>query len=37
MHAEEIVKDHWDKMAEAYGPSGRFFVKPQLSVFGPAA
>ena len=32
-----MTTGRWDKMAEAYGPSGRYFVKPQLSVFGPPA
>jgi polar amino acid transport system substrate-binding protein len=32
-----MTTGRWDKMAEAYGPSGRFYVKPQLSVFGPPA
>jgi ABC-type amino acid transport substrate-binding protein len=30
-----MTTGRWEKMAEPYGPSGRFFVKPQLSVFGP--
>ena len=29
-----LTTGRWEKMAEPYGPSGRFFVKPQLSVFG---
>jgi ABC-type amino acid transport substrate-binding protein len=32
-----LTTGRWEKMAEPYGPSGRFFVKPQLSVFGPSA
>ena len=32
-----MTTGRWDKMAEAYGPSGRYYVKPQLSVFGPPA
>jgi len=32
-----MTTGRWEKMAEPYGPSGRYFVKPQLSVFGPAA
>ncbi|CAN5912651.1 hypothetical protein BH11PSE3_BH11PSE3_39720 [soil metagenome] len=32
-----MTTGRWEKMAEPYGPSGRFFVKPQLSVFGPEA
>jgi polar amino acid transport system substrate-binding protein len=30
-----MTTGRWEKIAEPYGPSGRFFVKPQLSVFGP--
>ncbi len=32
-----MVTGRWEKMAEPYGPSGRYFVKPQLSVFGAPA
>ena len=32
-----MTTGRWEKMAEPYGPSGRYFVKPSLSVFGPAA
>ncbi|HJP68055.1 MAG TPA: ABC transporter substrate-binding protein [Sphingomicrobium sp.] len=32
-----MTTGRWEKMAEPYGPSGRFFVKPHLSVFGPEA
>jgi polar amino acid transport system substrate-binding protein len=32
-----MTTGRWEKMAEPYGPSGRYFVKPTLSVFGPAA
>ncbi len=32
-----MTTGRWEKMAEPYGPSGRYFVKPQLSVFGPSA
>ena len=32
-----MTTGRWEKMAEPYGPSGRYFVKPQLSIFGPAA
>ena len=32
-----LTTGRWERMAEPYGPSGRFFVKPQLSVFGPTA
>jgi polar amino acid transport system substrate-binding protein len=32
-----MVTGRWEKMAEPYGPSGRYFAKPQLSVFGPSA
>jgi ABC-type amino acid transport substrate-binding protein len=32
-----MTTGRWDKMAEPYGPSGRYFAKPQLSVFGPSA
>ena len=32
-----MTTGRWEKMAEPYGPSGRYFVKPHLSVFGPAA
>lgn len=32
-----MTTGRWEKMAEPYGPTGRFFVKPQLSVFGPEA
>lgn len=32
-----MTTGRWEKMSEPYGPSGRFFVKPQLSVFGPEA
>jgi polar amino acid transport system substrate-binding protein len=32
-----LVTGRWEKMAEPYGPSGRYYVKPQLSVFGAAA
>jgi polar amino acid transport system substrate-binding protein len=29
-----MTTGRWEKMSEPYGPSGRYFVKPQLSVFG---
>ena len=32
-----MTTGRWEKMAEPYGPSGRYFVKPQLSVFGPSS
>jgi polar amino acid transport system substrate-binding protein len=32
-----MTTGRWEKMAEPYGPSGRYYVKPQLSVFGPPA
>jgi hypothetical protein len=32
-----MTTGRWEKMAEPYGPSGRFSAKPQLSVFGPTA
>ncbi len=32
-----MTTGRWEKMAEPYGPSGRYFVKPQLTVFGPGA
>jgi len=32
-----LTTGRWEKMAEPYGASGRYFVKPQLSVFGPPA
>ena len=32
-----LITGRWEKMAEPYGSSGRYFVKPQLSVFGPPA
>src|SRR5471032_903543 len=32
-----MTTGRWDKMVEPYGPSGRYYAKPQLSVFGPSA
>lgn len=32
-----MITGRWEKMAQPYGPSGRYFVKPQLTVFGPEA
>ena len=32
-----MTTGRWDKMAEPYGPSGRYYSKPQLSVFEPSA
>jgi polar amino acid transport system substrate-binding protein len=32
-----MTTGRWEKMVEPYGPSGRFFARPQLSIFGPTA
>lgn len=32
-----LTTGRWEKMAQPYGPSGRFYVKPHLTVFGPEA
>jgi hypothetical protein len=32
-----MTTGRWERMAEPYGPSGRFFATPRLSIFGPTA